>query len=457
MAITHLLKWTKFKGKTMTQAQVTASSLMLRDQPNLNGNVIDSLPAGTRVEIVKTDQGGNYPFGSEIRNDWQQITVGEQNGFVAGAYVTPVSSPPVFSNNKEIRGVWICSHYNSDVLKSSTSITNALDFLQLYGFNTLFPAVWNQGYTAFPSEVMERNGFPKQDPEYKNFDPIKEIVEQGKRRGMAVVPWFEYGFAASPKLDGGHILQLKPKWSAIDSSKNKVRHGDLTWMNSLNLEVQQFMLDLVKEVIQKYDVDGIQGDDRFPAMPFNAGYDNETVSAYNIKYGTNPPINGKEPVWIKFRADKLTQYLETLYKEVKRVKPTCTVFMAPAVFPFSLENLMQDTNNWIKHELVDFLNPQIYRSSFIGYKSEVDKIKANFVASQRLKYVPGIAFTANKIDLTTNDIVQSVNYNRQNGLGGQSFFYYEGLTRNSNEIAVALFNQNGYNQIASLPSSIIIT
>ncbi len=441
----------------MTQAQVTASSLMLRDQPNLNGNVIDSLPAGTRVEIVKTDQGGNYPFGSEIRNDWQQITVGEQNGFVAGAYVTPVSSPPVFSNNKEIRGVWICSHYNSDVLKSSTSITNALDFLQLYGFNTLFPAVWNQGYTAFPSEVMERNGFPKQDPEYKNFDPIKEIVEQGKRRGMAVVPWFEYGFAASPKLDGGHILQLKPKWSAIDSSKNKVRHGDLTWMNSLNLEVQQFMLDLVKEVIQKYDVDGIQGDDRFPAMPFNAGYDNETVSAYNIKYGTNPPINGKEPVWIKFRADKLTQYLETLYKEVKRVKPTCTVFMAPAVFPFSLENLMQDTNNWIKHELVDFLNPQIYRSSFIGYKSEVDKIKANFVASQRLKYVPGIAFTANKIDLTTNDIVQSVNYNRQNGLGGQSFFYYEGLTRNSNEIAVALFNQNGYNQIASLPSSIIIT
>jgi uncharacterized lipoprotein YddW (UPF0748 family) len=228
-------------------------------------------------------------------------------------------------------------------------------------------------------------------------------------------------------------------------------------MNSLNLEVQQFMLDLVIEVIQKYDVDGIQGDDRFPDMPFNAGYDNETVSEYNIKYGTNPPINGKDPVWIKFRADKLTQYLETLYKEVKRVKPTCTVFMAPAVFPFSLENLMQDTNNWIKHELVDFLNPQIYRSSFIGYKSEVDKIKANVVASQRLKYVPGIAFTANKIDLTTNDIVQSVNYNRQNGLGGQSFFYYEGLTRNSNEIAVALFNQNGYNQIASLPSSITIT
>ena len=441
----------------MTQGQVTASSLMLRDQPNLNGTVIDSLPAGTRVEIVKTDQGGNYTFGSEIRNDWKQITVGGQNGFVAGAYVTSVSSPPVFSNSKEIRGVWICSHYNSDVLKSSTSITNALDFLQLNGFNTLFPAVWNQGFTAFPSEVMERNGFPKQDPEYKNFDPIKEIVEQGKRRGMAVVPWFEYGFAASPSLDGGHILQLKPKWSAIDSSKNKVRHGDLTWMNSLNLEVQQFMLDLVIEIIQKYDVDGIQGDDRFPAMPFNAGYDNKTVSDYNIKYGTNPPINGKDPDWIKFRSDKLTQYLETLYKEVKRVKPTCTVFMAPAVFPFSLENLMQDTNNWIKHELVDFLNPQIYRSSFIGYKSEVDKIKANFVASQRLKYVPGIAFTANKIVLTPNDIVQCVNYNRQNGLGGQSFFYYEGLTRNSNEIAVALVNQNGYNQIASLPSSITIT
>jgi uncharacterized lipoprotein YddW (UPF0748 family) len=473
---------TELKEKIMAQGKVTASSLNLRDNPDTSAKQIQSLSTGTLVDIVKTVAGGNYPFGSGTRNDWLQVTVSGNNGFVAAAFVTSVTSPPISSSIKELRGVWIGSHFNSSVLTSSVSITNALNFLQANGFNTVFPAVWNRGFTAFPSQVMENNRFPKQDPGYGGFDPIKEIVAQGKSLGMAVIPWFEYGFAASPDLDGGHILQTKPQWSALDSSGNKVRHGGLTWMNSLDPEVQQFMLDLITEVIQTYDVDGIQGDDRLPAMPFNAGYDTATKAQFKAKFGRDPlppkkdskgkeTSVGQDDVWVKFRANKLTQYLETLFNQVKATKATCAVFMAPTAFPFGLNNLMQDSDTWVKKNIVDFLNPQLYRESFDGgmitiggitrqkskYKPEIQRIKVNFNASQQSKFAPGIAFTANTIDLSTSDIVQSVQLNRSSGLGGQVFFSFEGLTKNSNQMAITLSTKGGYNQIASLPSSFVIT
>jgi uncharacterized lipoprotein YddW (UPF0748 family) len=436
----------------MAQEKVTASSLRLRDQPNTSANIINTLPTGTLVDIIKTVTGGNYPFRSGTRNDWKEVTVGGHNGFVAAAFVTSITSPPTSSSIKEIRGVWILSHFNSPVLTSPSSITNALDFLQLQGFNIVFPAVWNRGFTAFPSQVMQRNGFPKQDTAYGSFDPLQEIIVQGQSRGMAVIPWFEYGFAASPAADGGHILQTKPQWSALDSTGNKVQHGGLTWMNSLDPEVQQFMLDLVIEVIQTYNVIGIQGCDRFPAMPFNGGYNPAIKAQFAAKFGTNPPNNGKQAQWVQFRADILTQYLSELYNEVKNTKSDCIVSISPSPFPFGRDNVMQDSDTWLRNDIVDFLHPQFYRDSFTQYKTEVDRIKANFTTTQRAKYAPGIAFTANGVNLTPTDIIQSVQYNRQNELGGQVFFFYEGLTKNSDEMAIALSTQCDYNQIASLPS-----
>jgi uncharacterized lipoprotein YddW (UPF0748 family) len=242
------------------------------------------------------------------------------------------------------------------------------------------------------------------------------------------------------------------------------------------------MLDLIIEVIQTYDVDGIQGDDRLPALPFNGGYDPVTKAQFKAKFGRDPlppkkdskreeTSEGQDDLWVKFRANKLTQYLETLFKQVKATKSTCAVFMSPAAFPFCLNNLMQDSDTWVRKNIVDFLNPQLYRESFDGgvitidgitrqksrYKPEIQRIKANFNASQQSKFAPGISFTANNIDLSTSDIVQSVQLNRSSGLGGQVFFSFEGLTENSNAMAIALSTKGGYDQIASLPSSFVLT
>jgi uncharacterized lipoprotein YddW (UPF0748 family) len=113
--------------------------------------------------------------------------------------------------------------------------------------------------------------------------------------------------------------------------------------------------------------------------------------------------------------------------------------MSPSPFPFGRDNLMQDSDAWVKKNIVDFLHPQFYRTSFSNYKPEIDKLKTRgFTTNQLKKFAPGIAFTASKTNLTISDITQSVKYNKSQGLGGQVFFFYEGLINNNNAMAIAL-------------------
>jgi len=50
-------------------------------------------------------------------------------------------------------------------------------------------------------------------------------------------------------------------------------------------------MSLIMEVVNNYDVDGVQGDDRLPAMPSLAGYDNYTSSLYKAKFLKDPPTD----------------------------------------------------------------------------------------------------------------------------------------------------------------------
>jgi uncharacterized lipoprotein YddW (UPF0748 family) len=440
----------------MSQGKVTADSLSFRTSARVTtSNKIRNLATGTIVDIIRLLKGESYSTGNGSRDDWYEVKVGGETGFVAAAWIQNISVPsrPI-SGMTEIRGVWLLSHFNSSVLKSSASIKNALDFLEASGFNTLFVAVWNQGFTAFPSDVMKKNGFPQQDPEYVRLaiDPLQEVINQAKGRNFAVFPWFEYGFAVSPREDGGHILTAKPQWSAIDQSGGKVHHGGLTWMNSLDSEVQQFITDLMTEVIDKYDITGVQGCDRLPAMPHLGGYDNGTKSKYRSRFSSNPPTNTKQAAWVKFRADLLTDYLKRLRGAIKAKNPNCVFSISPSPFRFGLDNVLQDSENWLKQGLVDFLCPQWYRTSSSAYANEVNSASWRLTRSQLKQIVPGIAFTANGRNLTSTDVVQCVKHNRAKGLGGQVFFFYEGLTSDSNAIASALKSKADYARVASLPA-----
>lgn len=340
----------------------------------------------------------------------------------------------------EIRGVWIANRPHSKFLESRDNIIEAIAFLHSYGFNYIFPVVWTRGYTLYPSQVMDKYNLPKIDPFYQQQgrDPLREVIEEAHKRNIKVIPWLEYGFAASHLLSGGHILKQYPQWQAIDQEGAKVRHGGLTWMNGFKPEVQQFMLEIIAEIVVDYDIDGIQGCDRLPALPNSAGYDDDTIARYHTAFGKYPPKNSQDKQWVQWRADLLTEFLSSFYHQVKAIKPQAIVSLSPAVYPFCLNNLLQDSPAWIAKGLVDIIHPQIYRSNHFSYSQETKKIVKTYESHSLTKFAPGIAFTANGKDLSSKDLIKCIKTNRDRSFNGQVFFHYEGLRKNNDNLAIAL-------------------
>ncbi|BAZ52072.1 hypothetical protein NIES4103_47310 [Nostoc sp. NIES-4103] len=340
----------------------------------------------------------------------------------------------------EIRGVWLTTT-DSQVFRSQQRIAEAMDFLAETGFNVVFPVVWNKGTTLYPSQTMQQTFGVDIEPLFPSRDPLEEVVKEARRVGLKVIPWFEYGFASSYNLNGGILLQRKPEWAARDCNGNLLKKNNFEWLNSLHPQVQEFLLNLVLEVVNNYDVDGIQGDDRFPALPCEGGYDQGTVSRYQQQFGENPPENPKNRQWLQWRADILTDYLVRLYNEVKAVNPDLIVSMSPNIYDWGFQEYLQDTPAWLKRGLVDIIHPQIYRRDFSSYQAIADKlVNQQFTDVTLPRLAPGILIKLGTYSISPEYLVQAIAYNRQLGIQGEVFFFYEGLRENNNALAKVLRN-----------------
>ena len=336
------------------------------------------------------------------------------------------------------RGVWI-TNTDSQVLRDKQSIAEAMDFLALTGFNVVFPVVWNKGVTLYPSQVMRENFGIEIDPRYVGRDPLAELIGEAHRVGIKVIPWFEYGFASSYKLNGGPLLAKKPEWAARDCTGNLLNKNGFEWMNALDPQVQEFLLSLVLEVVKNYEVNGIQGDDRLPALPCEGGYDKGTVERYRKVFNQNPPQNPKHPQWLQWRADILTDFLARLYQEVKAINPNLLVSMAPNIYDWGFKEYLQDSQAWLERGLVDLIHPQIYRRDFQSYRQIVDRlVTKQFTAEQLPKLAPGILVKLGSYRISPEYLLQAINYNRYRGIQGEVFFFYEGLREDNDALSKVL-------------------
>lgn len=351
----------------------------------------------------------------------------------------------------ESRGIWLTTT-DSKVLRSKQRIAEAMDFLAETGFNVVFPVVWNKAVTLYPSQTMQQTFGVEIDPMSVGRDPLEEVVVEARRVGLKVIPWFEYGFASSYNLNGGVLLQKKPEWTARDCNGNLLKKNGFEWLNALDSQVQEFFLNLVLEVVKNYDVDGVQGDDRFPAFPSEGGYDEVTVTRYRQKFNCNPPQNLKDRQWLQWRADILTEFLANLYREVKAVNPNLLVAIAPNIHDWAFQEYLQDSPAWLKRGIVDMIHPQIYRRDFRSYQAIADKlVNQQFTDGTLPKLAPGILMKLGSYCISPEYLVQAIEYNRQLGIQGEVFFFYEGLRENNNTLAKLLRN-GPYAKSASFPT-----
>ncbi|MBD2412135.1 hypothetical protein FACHB389_03725 [Nostoc calcicola FACHB-389] len=351
----------------------------------------------------------------------------------------------------ETRGIWLTTT-DSKVLRSKERIAEAMDFLAETGFNVVFPVVWNQAVTLYPSQTMLENFGVEIDPMSVGRDPLEEVVVEARRVGLKVIPWFEYGFASSYNLNGGILLQKKPEWAGRDRNGNLLNKNGFEWLNALDTQVQEFLLNLVLEVVKNYDVDGIQGDDRLPAFPCEGGYDRLTLTRYQQEFNRNPPQNSKDRQWLQWRADILTDFWAHLYQQVKAVNPNLLVAIAPNIHDWAFQEYLQDSPTWLKRGIVDMIHPQIYRRDFSSYRAIADQlVTQQFTDTTLSKLAPGILMKLGSYCISLEYLVRAIEYNRQVGIQGEVFFFYEGLRENNHALAKVLRN-GAYAKSASFPT-----
>lgn len=333
-----------------------------------------------------------------------------------------------------IRGVWV-ANVGSGVLDSAENTRKFVDLCADTGINTLFVVVWNRGATIYPSSLMQCEFGLRCDPRYKGRDALQEIIDAAHARGIRVFAWFEFGFASSyGEPDGGHILRARPQWAARDSAGDVVSKNSFLWMNAFHPEVQDFMLALIKEVVEEYDVDGIQGDDRLPANPSTAGYDRWTTALYAKEHnGKHPPTDYRDQPWIKWRSNRLNQFAARMHRELKAAKPDLIVAAAPSIYPWSEQEYLQDWPTWLAEGLVDVVSPQVYRDSFEPYQRELTKIATDQVhPDQRARVFPGILLgTADGFRASDGMLEHMIAENRRQGFQGEVLFYDGAVAENA--------------------------
>jgi uncharacterized lipoprotein YddW (UPF0748 family) len=348
---------------------------------------------------------------------------GSTGGGTGGGGTTPPT--PVWDPNA-LRGVWVTTTA-STALDSRANIKQMVQACKLAGINNLFIVVYNNARTTYPSTVMNNLiGKPILE-RFAGRDPLQECIEEAHAVGLKVHAWFEYGFSSSYSASGGSIVAAKPNWAAKDASGNLLVKNGFDWLNAFHPEVQDYMISLFKEVVNNYAVDGVQGDDRLPALPSTGGYDTYTVNLFKAENaGVAPPADYREAYWLSWRTKKINAFMKRLYTEVKAIKPAIKVTMSPSPFPWGRDEYLQDWPTWVDSSWVDAVMPQCYRYDISAYNATVAQQKS-YYRSTTIPLYPGVLLKSGSTIQSDALLTQMIQTNRRSGFKGEVFFFYEGI------------------------------
>ncbi len=372
----------------------------------------------------------------------------------------PVESKP--HSAPEVRGTWITTTANTAIASPQNS-AETMKRLREIGLNTVYVETWKNGYTQFPSKVLERTigidrrpALMKQDPSDRpedvrqyGRDLLQETLIEAHRNGLVYIAWFEYGFMAAHKDTHNHLRKQKPEWLSRDIKGNEVAPNGFVWMNPLHPDARRFLIDLVVEAIDRYDLDGVQLDDRIVWPYYTMGYDDYTKKQYAKDHdGKEPPADPKDPEWTRWRIAKVNEFSKMFVQEVRARRPGIIISLSPAVYPWCLENYLLEWPKWAAWTSADALKlpgdwvgngitprwdefiPQNYRFSYDAYeKTWVDQIKHmnTLGAGRNAEMYPGIRLVGEGKDSTWEDLKKSIELARSSGNQGHVHWFSRGV------------------------------
>ncbi len=191
-------------------------------------------------------------------------------------------------------------------------------------------------------------GSQGEDPGY---DPLDTIITKAHEHDIMVHAWlnpYRISTKDTPsKLSKDHPYVKDPSIGVeINGSK---------YLNPADDKAIELITNGVKEIVEKYDVDGIQFDDYF--YPPDCGdFDQNDYDAYCA--ATDSPLSLEE-----FRRDNVDRMLRSVYQAVHSIKSNVLFGVSPQGNMQNNDKLYADVKKWCGEKgYIDYICPQIYFS-----------------------------------------------------------------------------------------------
>ena len=275
---------------------------------------------------------------------------------------------------REMRAAWVATVFRIDW---PTSVNNAtaqkaelvayLDKLQAQNFNAIFlqvrtmcDAFYQSSYEPWSSYLTGTRG---RNPGY---DPLEYAVEQCHARGIQCHAWVNpYRWSTGTDWNTPQDQELK-------NSGMLLTHDNKTILNPGLPETRERIVNVIKEIITKYDVDGVVFDDYF--YPENIPT-NSSAQDYNLWNDS-----GVDMTFADWRRNNVNMMVRDVYDMIQETKPEVRFGISPAgvagtrstsasqhgVTPcptgsdWQYNGIFSDPLAWLEQGTIDYISPQLY-------------------------------------------------------------------------------------------------
>ncbi|GMO34765.1 MAG: family 10 glycosylhydrolase [Candidatus Azobacteroides pseudotrichonymphae] len=355
----------------------------------------------------------------------------------------------------EIRAVWLTTNYAldwptkpfttlEDIDKQKEELVNILCCLKKTNFNIVFFQTRLRGNVVYDSKVEPLSPFIRNKGYKVTYDPLAFAIEECHKLGLECHAWFVTYLLGAAEVKGEDNCSLVVKCNQLQT---RIYKGEI-YLDPGDLETDRYLLSIVEEIVDKYDVDGIHMDYiRYPEKP------TEFPDDITYKY------YGKGKNKTEWRKDNINRFVSRLYDMVKGKKPWVQVSSAVVgIYTRKLgdnkkywtaNEVCQDPEQWLRMGKHDFIVPMMYYSGNLFFPFVQDwqaRSYGRFV-------VPGIGiYRMDEKDSNwdVQTVTEQIKSSRQHNTGGNAFFRANYLIGNKKGIRDEIKN-NFYVYPALLP------
>lgn len=269
----------------------------------------------------------------------------------------------------EFRGVWVTTVFNLDwpskpglpPEQQKAELRAILDRAQQLKLNAILLQVRSMSDACYASKREPWSEFltgkQGRDPGY---DPLAFAIAEAHARHLELHAWFNpfrAGTKSPASYAANHITHTHPEWIRP--------YGTQSWVDPGEPEARRYILDVILDVVKRYDIDGVHIDDYFYPYPVK-GADFPDDATWQ-RYGAASGLTRAD-----WRRDNINRFVEALYHGVKAVKPSVRVGISPfgiwrPKVPATIEaqldayaQLYADARHWLSEGWCDYLAPQLY-------------------------------------------------------------------------------------------------